>query len=73
MEPVDFYSLALLEEARQEILDLWGEVLPMPFICAGLLLEEVDWRIREIAPQADFASSDRDQAAALEVVQAYLF
>jgi hypothetical protein len=72
MEPVDFYSSARQEEARQEILDLCGEMLPMPVFYAGLVLGEVEGKIREMTLNTDFVSSNMDSAAAMEVVDAYL-
>lgn len=72
MKMVDFYSSSLHEEARQEIIDLWGEVLPMPYIGAGLLFGEVGRKIQEMDVHVDFASSELDPKAALEVVQTYL-
>jgi len=73
MNPTDHYPWVLREEARQEILDVWGNVLPVSLISLGFLLGEVDWRFRSMNMKENYTASDLDTEAALEVVEAYLF
>jgi len=73
MNPIDHYPWVLREEARQEIFDMWGNVLPVSLISLGFLLGEVDWRLRSMSMQENYAASELDTEAALEVVEAYLF
>lgn len=72
MSPIDYSSWALREKARQEIYELWGNVLPIPILSLGLLLEDVDWRIRSLDMGKAYGPSGLDMDAALEVVEAYL-
>jgi hypothetical protein len=44
----------------------------MPVLYAGLVLSEVEGKIRKMTLNTDFVSSDMDSAAASEVVDAYL-
>ncbi len=73
MNPIDHYPWVLREEARQEIFDMWGNLLPVSLISLGFLLGEVDWRLRSMSMQENYAASELDTEAALEVVEAYLF
>lgn len=73
MNPIDHYPWVLREEARQEIFDVWGNVLPASLISLGFLLGEVDWRLHSLDMEKNYTVSELDTEAALEVVEAYLF
>jgi len=73
MNPIDRYPWVLREEARQEIFDVWGNVLPASLISLGFLLGEVEWRLRSMDMGKNYTVAELDTEAALEVVEAYLF
>lgn len=75
MMPTNCYPWMMQEDAQQELLEMWGELLlpPPPYVSEALFLGDVDRIIKEMNLWNDKSPVFINPEAALEVVEAYLF